>query len=105
MVLSVASCGSLQSGSRGYCDIAEPISVSDDDIDVINGQATITPTLYGYLSLPPKIKIYANKFAYTSDQLHMTSCDYSDIHIANNFFYYTYSSNNIYINDCTNNIL
>ncbi len=35
MVLSVASCGSLQSGSRGYCDIAEPISVSDDDIDVI----------------------------------------------------------------------
>ena len=35
VVLSVASCGSLQSGSRGYCDIAEPISVSDDDIDVI----------------------------------------------------------------------
>jgi hypothetical protein len=37
LCLTVAGCGSLLggSGSRGYCDIAEPIGVSDDDLAVI----------------------------------------------------------------------
>ena len=36
LVLIGTSCGSIGSGSKAYCDIAEPIGVSDGDIDVIS---------------------------------------------------------------------
>tara|TARA_R100000687_G_C6401933_1_gene142305 strand:- start:509 stop:706 length:198 start_codon:yes stop_codon:yes gene_type:complete len=35
LVLTGTSCGSIL-GSKAYCDIAEPIGVSENDLDVIS---------------------------------------------------------------------
>jgi len=66
--------------------------------NTFNGQVNIYPNQYTSNPNPPSIKIYANNFSYSSTQLSILYAYYSNIHIANNFFYYTNSSNNIYIN-------
>ena len=38
LVLSVASCGSIGSGNKGYCIISSPINPTDADIDVISDE-------------------------------------------------------------------
>lgn len=38
LLLSVASCGSIGSGNKGYCIIASPINPTDADIDVISDE-------------------------------------------------------------------
>ena len=81
-------------------------SVSLDACELIgntfNGNVGIYANPSGY-SNPQNIKIYANNFSYyTSTQLSIIYAYYSNIHIANNFFHYTNSSNNIYINANSN---
>ena len=64
--------------------------------NTFNGQVTIYPN-QAQFAVPPSIKIYANNFSYSSTQLNINYAYYSNIHIANNFFYYTTSSKNIAI--------
>jgi len=61
--------------------------------NTFNGQVTITPN-QGWFSLPPSIKIYANNFSYTGMKLSISGAYYSNIHIANNFFYAVNTSSN-----------
>ena len=67
--------------------------------NTFNGQVTIYPNQYTSNPNPPSIKIYANNFSYSSTQtqLNISYAYYSNIHIANNFFYYTVSAKNIAI--------
>jgi hypothetical protein len=65
--------------------------------NTFNGQVTINPN-QAQFQFPPSIKIYANNFSYTSTKLSISYAYYSNIHIANNFFYaVNTSSNDIYI--------
>ena len=64
--------------------------------NTFNGQVNIYPN-QAQFAIPPSIKIYANNFSYISTQLYISYAYYSNIHIANNFFYYTTNANNISI--------
>ena len=81
-------------------------SVSLDACELIgntfNNQVSFLPNQYTGNPYPPSIKIYANNFSYTGTQLSITSAYNSNIHIANNFFYATYSGKNIYISSGNN---
>ena len=81
-------------------------SVSLDACELIgntfNSQVSFLPNQYTGNPYPPSIKIYANNFSYTGTQLSITSAYNSNIHIANNFFYATYSGKNIYISSGNN---
>ena len=81
-------------------------SVSLDACELIgntfNSQVSFLPNQYTGNPYPPSIKIYANNFSYTGTQLSITSSYNSNIHIANNFFYATYSGKNIYISSGNN---
>jgi hypothetical protein len=73
--------------------------------NTFNGQVTIYPNQYTSNPNPPSIKIYANNFSYSSTQtqLNISYAYYSNIHIANNFFYYTFSAKNITIGGSSSN--
>ena len=66
--------------------------------NTFNGAVNITPNQYTSNPNPPSIKIYANNFSYTGTQLSITYAYNSNMHIANNFFYATYTGKNISIN-------
>jgi len=66
--------------------------------NTFNGQVTINPNAYTSNPNPPSIKIYANNFSSTGYKVYISYAYYSNIHIANNFFYASNgSANNITI--------
>ena len=71
-------------------------SVSLDACELIgntfNGHVIISANASISNPYPPYIKVYANDFGSTSTQLQISSAYLANIHIANNFFYYTTNS-------------